>query len=165
MEHDDSGKLISCTCRMFRKDRTHPVAVTEYLSECIRGTEPRKMQHRMLRHKAMIQAARYAFGFSGIYDEDEGEKIANAGVVRDDPPAPPALTTQTTVTTVTTDIPKAIAAPVLSADVPSAAADPEAFVRFAQVKINEAATGEALESFWNDTIEPRAGRSVSVRRR
>jgi hypothetical protein len=30
----------------------------------------------MLRHKAMIQAARYAFGFAGIYDPDEAERIA-----------------------------------------------------------------------------------------
>ncbi|OPB31163.1 hypothetical protein [Bartonella sp. AR 15-3] len=29
----------------------------------------------MLRHKAVIQCARYAFGFSGIYDEDEAERI------------------------------------------------------------------------------------------
>jgi hypothetical protein len=128
MEHDDSGKLVSCTCRMFRKDRTHPVAVTEYL-ECIRGTEPWKMQHRMLRHKAMIQAARYAFGFSGIYDEDEGEKIANAGVVRDDPPAPPAPLGLTAQPTVNKDTLKAIEAPVAPSNVPSASADPEAFVR------------------------------------
>ena len=93
MDHDDNGKLVSCTCRMFRKDRSHPVTVTEYLSECIRGTEPWKMQHRMLRHKAMIQAARYAYGFSGIYDEDEGAKIAEMRDVtpRDEPPAPPPL--------------------------------------------------------------------------
>lgn len=90
MEHNN-GKLISCTCRMYRKDRSRPVSVTEYLSECIRGTEPWKMQHRMLRHKAMIQAARYAFGFSGIYDEDEGAKIAELRDVpaNDGPPAPP----------------------------------------------------------------------------
>ena len=29
----------------------------------------------MLRHKALIQAARYAFGLGGIYDPDEGERI------------------------------------------------------------------------------------------
>lgn len=92
MEHGENGDLISCTCRMFRKDRGRPVTVTEYLSECRRGTEPWKMQHRMLRHKALIQAARYAFGFSGIYDEDEGEKIAEAiNVSREEPPAPPAI--------------------------------------------------------------------------
>lgn len=92
MEHAEDGALISCTCRMYRKDRGRPVTVTEYLSECRRGTEPWKMQHRMLRHKAMIQAARYAFGFSGIYDEDEGEKIAEAtDVSREEPPEPPIV--------------------------------------------------------------------------
>lgn len=88
-EHDEDGKLVSCTCRMFRKDRGRPVVVTEYLSECSRNTDPWKMQHRMLRHKAMIQAARYAFGFSGIYDEDEGEKIAQSAIRDVTPPAPP----------------------------------------------------------------------------
>jgi hypothetical protein len=35
---------------------------------------------RMLRHKALIQAARLAFGFSGIYDQDEAERIVSARV-------------------------------------------------------------------------------------
>lgn len=85
---DEQGNPISCTCRMYRKDRSRPVVVTEYLSECIRATDPWKMKHRMLRHKAMIQAARYAFGFSGIYDEDEGAKIAEMKDVT--PPSPPS---------------------------------------------------------------------------
>lgn len=76
MEYNDHKQLVSCTCRMHRKDRAHPVVVTEYLVECIRGTEPWKMQHRMLRHKALIQAARYAFGFAGIMDEDEADKVS-----------------------------------------------------------------------------------------
>ena len=89
--HDDNkGNPISCTCKMYRKDRGRPVVVTEYLSECIRNTDPWKMKHRMLRHKAVIQAARYAFGFSGIYDEDEGEKIAEMrDITPPEPPAPP----------------------------------------------------------------------------
>jgi len=33
-------------------------------------------------HKSMIQAARYAFGFAGIYDEDEGRTIAEASTSR-----------------------------------------------------------------------------------
>ena len=70
------GKLFSCTCTIHRKDRSHPIRVTEYLSECKRGSEPWKMEHRMLRHKALIQAVRVAFGFSGIYDEDEARDIA-----------------------------------------------------------------------------------------
>jgi hypothetical protein len=45
------------------------------------------MPKRMLRHKALIQAARIAFGFSGIYDEDEATRIkdANAFVVESKP--------------------------------------------------------------------------------
>jgi phage recombination protein Bet len=74
--NDGQGEPISCKCVMYRKDRTHPVVVEEFLAECIRPTEPWKMKHRMLRHKALIQAARYAFGFSGIMDADEAEAIA-----------------------------------------------------------------------------------------
>lgn len=69
---DDS----SCTCTIYRKDRAHPTRVTEYMSECRRETKPWKSHpHRMLRHKAMIQCARIAFGFGGIYDQDEAERI------------------------------------------------------------------------------------------
>ena len=73
--HDDDRNLVSVTCTLWRKDRTKPIIVTEYLSECFRPTEPWKMKHRMLRHKTLIQCARYAFGFAGIYDPDEGERI------------------------------------------------------------------------------------------
>jgi phage recombination protein Bet len=75
-EHDDAGKLVSATARVHRKDRSHPIVVTEYLAECVRSTDPWKMAHRMLRHKAAIQGIRYAFGFSGIMEPDEAESIA-----------------------------------------------------------------------------------------
>ena len=66
----------SCTCKIYRKDRSHPTIVTEYMEECKRNTQPwNSHPRRMLRHKAMIQAARLAFGFGGIYDEDEAERI------------------------------------------------------------------------------------------
>jgi len=80
---DQNGALNSCTAIIYRKDRSHPTRVTEFLAEVRRNTEPWKMEHRMLRHKALIQCARVAFGFSGIYDEDEAEriKVANAHVV------------------------------------------------------------------------------------
>jgi phage recombination protein Bet len=77
---ENDGKLISCTALIHRKDRKHPTSVTEYLAECRRNTDPWKMEHRMLRHKATIQCARVAFGFSGITDEDEAERI---GMARD----------------------------------------------------------------------------------
>jgi hypothetical protein len=73
-EHrNESGTLQSITCRIWRKDRNRPIAVTEHLSECKRNSEPWKMEHRMLRHKALMQCARYAFGFSGVTDEDEAQ--------------------------------------------------------------------------------------------
>jgi hypothetical protein len=52
------------------------VEVTEYLAECRQGTDPwKKWPARMLRHKAAIQAIRYAFGFSGIVDPDEADRM------------------------------------------------------------------------------------------
>lgn len=79
---DNNGGLLSVTCRIYRKDRTKPTEVTEYLSECQDKTgksEPwKKWPARMLRHKATIQCARYAFGFSGIVDPDEAERIKSS---------------------------------------------------------------------------------------
>lgn len=71
-EQDDQ----SCTCIIFRKDRNRPIKVTEWMAECKRGTGPWQTHpKRMLRHKAMIQCARLAFGYGGIYDQDEAERI------------------------------------------------------------------------------------------
>jgi phage recombination protein Bet len=69
---DKDGKPFSVTATIHHKERSHPVEVTEYFSECYRATEPWKVNpRRMLRHKALIQCARVAFGFSGITDEEE----------------------------------------------------------------------------------------------
>lgn len=75
----------SCTCIIFRKDRNHPIKVTEWMEECKRdGVGPWKSHpRRMLRHKAMIQCARLAFGFAGIYDQDEAERIVEVPKVID----------------------------------------------------------------------------------
>lgn len=88
----------SCTCVIHRKDRAHPVKVTEWLSECKRDVAPWKSHpKRMLRHKALIQCARLAFGYSGIYDQDEAERISESpsdaidGQSRRVPDAPAAL--------------------------------------------------------------------------
>lgn len=68
-----------CTCIIYRKDRNHPIKVTEYLSECSRNTLPwQSHPKRMLRHKALIQCARIAFGYTGIYEQDEAERIVEA---------------------------------------------------------------------------------------
>lgn len=70
----------SCTCIIYRKDRNHPIKVTEWMSECRRANVGPWQSHpkRMLRHKAMIQCARLAFGYGGIYDQDEAERIVES---------------------------------------------------------------------------------------
>lgn len=68
----------SCTCSIFLKNRSHPMKVTEYYAECFRDTDPwKQMPTRMLRHKALMQCARYAFSVGGVYDEDEARDIIN----------------------------------------------------------------------------------------
>lgn len=87
---NDKGELVAVTCRVFRKDRHHPVEVTEYMSECRRTTDVWKTwPARMLRHKATIQGARYAFGFAGIYEPDEAERMTEVRVINE--PAEQAL--------------------------------------------------------------------------
>lgn len=94
MEFDQDDE--KCTCIIFRKDRNHPIKVTEYMAECRRGAAGPWQSHpnRMLRHKAMIQCARLAFGYGGIYDQDEAEriveeKVVTGEVIRDVPKALP----------------------------------------------------------------------------
>lgn len=82
------------TCRIYRKDRKHPTSITEYMSECKRNTQPwQSHPKRMLRHKAMIQCARLAFGYTGIFDEDEAQRIVEKDVTpaANEPDITPAL--------------------------------------------------------------------------
>jgi phage recombination protein Bet len=80
----DDGSWIECT--IFRKDRAHPTTAREWLSECKRDTAPWKSHpRRMLRHKALIQCARIAFGFGGIFDQDEAERIVDVTPKTNDP--------------------------------------------------------------------------------
>ncbi len=68
-------KLFSVTCRIFRKDRTRAVEITEYMAECVRPSEAWKLTpSRMLRHRAFGQCARVAFSFAGVMDHDEFER-------------------------------------------------------------------------------------------
>lgn len=84
---------------IYRKDRSHPTRVRERFDEVRRDTAPWKSHPcRMLRHKALIQGARVAYGFTGIFDEDEAERIVERIVESDTSaahvatePAPPAL--------------------------------------------------------------------------
>jgi phage recombination protein Bet len=92
--NDKDEKPFSVTATIYLKDRSRPVEITEYFSECYRPTEPWKVNpRRMLRHKALIQCARVAFGFSGISDEDEAT-IATISVT---PPRPIFTKSQTVI--------------------------------------------------------------------
>lgn len=86
------GVPFSCTCIMYVKGRDHPVKITELFSECKRPSDAwNNMSCRMLRHKALIQAARYAFGFAGIYDEDEARDIVGSVSVTSEQLPPPEI--------------------------------------------------------------------------
>jgi phage recombination protein Bet len=77
-----------CEARIYRKDRARPTVVREYLDEVYqppRGAFSGPWQShtkRFLRHKALIQCARVAFGFAGIYDEDEAHRIIQGEAAR-----------------------------------------------------------------------------------
>lgn len=87
-----------CEVVIYRKDRDRPTVVREYLDEVYQPPRGEKgffgpwQTHtkRFLRHKTLIQGARIAFGFAGIYDEDEANRIveAQAVVVQQATPAP-----------------------------------------------------------------------------
>lgn len=60
---DADGDLIAIDCTMHVEGWQVPCVVREYYSECRRNTPVwQQMPVRMLRHRAMIQAARVAFG-------------------------------------------------------------------------------------------------------
>jgi len=76
IENNEDGRHVSTTCRIYRKDRSHPVEITEFLDECKRNSEPwNKQPKRMLRHRAFIQCARVAFGMS-VADPEDAERMA-----------------------------------------------------------------------------------------
>lgn len=79
MDFNDDGESVECV--IYRKDRAHPIKAREYMSECKRPTQPwQSHPRRMLRHKSLIQCARLAFGYVGIYDQDEAERIVDAPI-------------------------------------------------------------------------------------
>lgn len=80
----------SCTCTIFRKDRSHPISVTEWMDECKQENKAPWRSHprRLLRHKSMIQCSRIAFGFAGIHDPDEADRIVEAKLQPEPQPEP-----------------------------------------------------------------------------
>lgn len=110
-----SRHLVAVTCTIYRKDRDHPIVVTEFMSECARlpaqGKGPNAWSTnptRMLRHRSLVQGTRYAIGLGGVMDLEEFQHWQE---MKDVTPKPTALA-------VPDDIP--------DADEPAAAAVSEA---------------------------------------
>jgi phage recombination protein Bet len=132
-DFNDKGELVAITAIIHRKDRTHPTMVTEYMEECKRSTEPwQKWPARMLRHKAAIQCARYAFGFAGIIDPEEAERSPEVITATVAPPPPPAAQ---------------IAAPVDHVD--AEPFDVEAYMTNLFADLEAAGTVELLQEAWD----------------
>ena len=94
------GKMVPrwIECTIYRKDRSHPTVVREYTTEVYQPPRTRRLDDgsiktypgpwqthtmRMMRHKVLIQGARVAFGFAGIFDEDEGQRIRDGQAIRE----------------------------------------------------------------------------------
>lgn len=135
-DFNDAGELVAITAILYRKDRKHPTMVTEYMAECKRQTEPwTKWPARMLRHKAAIQCARYAFGFAGIIDPEEAERSPEVITETVAPPPPPA-----------------IAAPETEAVVDVVADEPfdiEAYITNLFADLEAAKSTELVEEVWD----------------
>ena len=131
MEFEDifsDGKISAVRCTIHRKDRTRPTAVTEYMAECAGSTGPWKSHpSRMLRHRALMQCARIAFGFAGIMDRDEFDQWSARDVTPDATPArAPTTTTKRTAISLA-DLPSISPKPTATAT--SAEVDQAALIR------------------------------------
>lgn len=76
----DDGTLVAIECTVVRAatetlpERTFKAR--EYMAECVRDTEPWiKSPSRMLKHKATIQCARYAYALMSVIDDDDAGRI------------------------------------------------------------------------------------------
>lgn len=80
VETRKDGTPVSATCTVWRKDQhaagLPPQSVTEYFAECRTNGGPwRSHPMRMLRHRAIMQAARNSFGIF-LPDEEEWQRAA-----------------------------------------------------------------------------------------
>ena len=72
-EDGKPSRPYSVTCRIYRKDRKYPTEITEYFAECFRpnSTAWGLTPMRFLRHRALGQCCRIAFGFAGVMEMEE----------------------------------------------------------------------------------------------
>lgn len=79
VKHKGKTCHVWMECVIKRSDRDEPIVIREYFAEVVRevsyATPWDSHPNRMHRHKTLIQAGRVAFGFGGIYDDDEAARI------------------------------------------------------------------------------------------
>lgn len=150
MEFEDrlgpNGEMISITCCIYRKDRSRPTKITEYMGECRQPQRNGKdgpwqtVPNRMLRNRTICQAARVAFGFAGIMDRDEFDQWQR---MRDVTPAPKQAAQTFDIPDDADEVP------------PKQIADHSATLRELQSKLQEAATSDvpAIEQEYADAIK------------
>lgn len=74
IDRDSEGKILSATCRVWRKDMEHPFERTVFLEEYNTGKGVWKEKPAtMIIKVAEAQALRLAFNISGLYDSSEFE--------------------------------------------------------------------------------------------
>jgi len=71
-------------CTIYRRDRRVPLKLREYFCEA-RGEHLTWITHprRMLRHKALVQCGRIAFGLTGVFDAEEAQRLRYSKVEND----------------------------------------------------------------------------------
>lgn len=90
---DDNGDITEMTIAVYRKDRSRPTVLTEYMDECRANGGPvwKTASKRMLRNRVICQGIRVAFGFGGIMELDEflqWQRTDTSGPLIDEPPNP-----------------------------------------------------------------------------
>lgn len=77
--HKGKPVPVYMECAITRADRDGALVIREYFAEVCRevsfSTPWDTHPNRMLRHKTLIQCARVAYGFAGLHDEDEAQRI------------------------------------------------------------------------------------------
>lgn len=145
---DEKGSLSAITCRIFRKDRNRATSVTEYMGECKRPTEPwQKWPARMLRHKAAIQCARYAFGFAGIIDPEEAERSPD--VITGQVVAPPPAITHAPVPVETSSEVVIDASEVINGETDGEPFDADAFLTELDASLATAKDEDQIFEIWD----------------
>jgi phage recombination protein Bet len=75
LHYSDEGKILACTCRVWRKDASHPFQTTVLMSEYNSGRSLwSEKPATMIVKVAQMHGLRLAFGLSGLYIQEEFDR-------------------------------------------------------------------------------------------